>query len=189
MIGAGYAWFSMNLFYLFWTALVHVTYVPKLHLKWLTNDVLKLIILPVLVALGLSNLIIQTNRLLMLLELSVFGVLVIMAAVSLSKQMRGTIINFGAIMRNLRTEQEIISKWKSNNSNPIVSVFCFAYNHEDTIEDALDGFLMQQTNFPFEVIVHDDASTDRTAHIIREYNTSLYRQIIKTILQKKTNTK
>ena len=184
MIGAGYAWFSMNLFYLlFWTALVHVTYVPKLHLKWLTNDVLKLIILQKLVALGLSNLIIQTNRLLMLLELSVFGVLVIMAAVSLSKQMRGTIINFGAIMRNLRTEQEIISKVKSI-IQILLSVFCFAYNHEDTIEDALDGFLMQQTNFPLFIIVHDDAQQIER-HISLENTTSPYRQIIKTISLRK----
>ena len=50
-----------------------------------------------------------------------------------------------------------------------VSILCMAYNHEDYIRDALEGFLMQETDFPFEVIVHDDASTDRSAEIIREY--------------------
>lgn len=52
----------------------------------------------------------------------------------------------------------------------VVSVICTAYNHEGYIAKALDGFLMQETSFPFEIIVHDDASTDQTAEIIREYD-------------------
>lgn len=51
----------------------------------------------------------------------------------------------------------------------MVSVQCITYNHEKYIRKALDGFVMQKTNFKFEVIVHDDASTDGTADIIREY--------------------
>ena len=50
-----------------------------------------------------------------------------------------------------------------------VSICCIAYNHEKYIRDALDGFLLQKTNFPIEIIIHDDASTDKTADIIREY--------------------
>lgn len=50
-----------------------------------------------------------------------------------------------------------------------VSVICTAYNQEKYIRDTLDGFLLQKTNFPFEIIIHDDASTDGTAEIIREY--------------------
>jgi len=46
---------------------------------------------------------------------------------------------------------------------------CLAYNHEKYIRQCLDGFVMQETNFPFEIIVHEDASTDSTASIIREY--------------------
>lgn len=61
-----------------------------------------------------------------------------------------------------------------------VSVICNAYNHEAYIEDALKGFVMQKTTFPFEVLVHDDASTDRTAEIIRKYERQ-YPQIIKPI--------
>ena len=53
--------------------------------------------------------------------------------------------------------------------NPIVSIVCITYNHERFIRDALEGFVMQKTNFPFEILVHDDASTDKTADIIREY--------------------
>lgn len=51
-----------------------------------------------------------------------------------------------------------------------VSVLCIAYNHEKYIRKCLDGFVMQKTNFKFEVIVHDDASTDNTKQIIEEYN-------------------
>lgn len=50
-----------------------------------------------------------------------------------------------------------------------VTVICLAYNHRPYIKKALDGFAMQKTSFKFEVIVHDDASTDGTADIIRQY--------------------
>lgn len=50
-----------------------------------------------------------------------------------------------------------------------VSVLCLAYNHENYIAQCLDGFVRQKTDFKYEVIVHDDASTDRTAEIIRDY--------------------
>lgn len=64
----------------------------------------------------------------------------------------------------------------------MVSVICMAYNHENYIRDALEGFVKQKTNFPFEVLVHDDASTDSTADIIREYQRK-YPHIIKPIFQ------
>lgn len=85
-------------------------------------------------------------------------------------------------MRNLRSEQEIMANWKGDLSKPVVSVCCIAYNHELYIEDALEGFLIQETDFPFEIIIHDDASTDKTADIIREYS-SAYPNIIKPIFQ------
>ena len=64
----------------------------------------------------------------------------------------------------------------------MVSVLCLAYNHEKYIRKCLDGFVMQKTNFRFEVIIHDDASTDKTAEIIREYEEK-YPNIIKPIYQ------
>jgi len=70
-----------------------------------------------------------------------------------------------------------------NNEAIMVSVFCIAYNHEPYIKYALDGILMQKANFRYEVIVHDDASTDRTADIIREYEKK-HPNIIKPIYQK-----
>jgi glycosyltransferase involved in cell wall biosynthesis len=51
----------------------------------------------------------------------------------------------------------------------MVTIRCITYNHEAYIGQALEGFVMQKTNFRFEAIVHDDASTDGTAAIIREY--------------------
>lgn len=63
-----------------------------------------------------------------------------------------------------------------------VSILCAAYNHEKYIRQTLDGFVKQKTNFKYEVIIHDDASTDKTAQIIREYQAE-YPDIIKPILQ------
>lgn len=51
----------------------------------------------------------------------------------------------------------------------LVAINCLAYNHEPYIRDCLEGFVTQQTNFRFVAIVHDDASKDNTAGIIREY--------------------
>jgi len=58
-----------------------------------------------------------------------------------------------------------------NNTDIIVSICCLTYNHEHFIADAIDGFLMQKTDFPIEILIHDDASTDKTAEIIRKYQT------------------
>lgn len=63
-----------------------------------------------------------------------------------------------------------------------VSIRCFAYNHERFIRQCLDGFVMQKADFRFEAIVHDDASTDNTAAIIREY-AEKYPDIIKPIYE------
>lgn len=65
---------------------------------------------------------------------------------------------------------------------PLVSIRCITYNHEKYIRDTLEGFVMQKTNFKFEAIVHDDASTDNTAAIIQEY-AEKYPDIIKPIFE------
>lgn len=64
-----------------------------------------------------------------------------------------------------------------------VSIICNTYNHASYIRDALDGFIMQKTNFAYEVLVHDDASTDGTQDIIREYEEK-YPETIKPVYQK-----
>lgn len=64
----------------------------------------------------------------------------------------------------------------------MVSIICLTYNHERYIRNALDGFVMQITNFKYEIIIHDDASTDNTAGIIREYEKK-YPDLIHAIYQ------
>ena len=63
-----------------------------------------------------------------------------------------------------------------------VSVVILAYNQELYIREALEGVVTQQTNFPFEVYIHDDASNDRTSDIIREYQ-KIYPSLIKPTFQ------
>lgn len=58
---------------------------------------------------------------------------------------------------------------EQNDKQPLVAIQCTVYNHESYLRECLDGFVMQLTNFPFVAIVHDDASTDKSADIIREY--------------------
>lgn len=64
-----------------------------------------------------------------------------------------------------------------------VSIICIAFNHEKYIRKAIESFLEQKTNFPFEILIHDDASNDTTADIIREF-AKKHPDIIIPILQK-----
>ena len=66
---------------------------------------------------------------------------------------------------------------------PLVSVICTTYNHSAYIRQCLEGIMMQKTNFSFEVLVHDDASTDNTADIVREFE-ERYPDILYPIYQK-----
>lgn len=66
---------------------------------------------------------------------------------------------------------------------PLLTVVCITYNQEKFIRDALDSFLAQKTDFPFEVLVADDASTDDTPNILKEYEKK-HGHIIKVIYRK-----
>ncbi len=55
------------------------------------------------------------------------------------------------------------------NTQPLVSVRLVTYNHEKYIAQCLESILMQRTHFPFEVIVGEDCSTDRTREIVLAY--------------------
>lgn len=81
-----------------------------------------------------------------------------------------------------RSEQEIMANWKGDISTPIVSMECCTFNHIKFIRHALNGLLMQETDFPFEIILHDDASTDGTTEIVKEY-AEVYPNIIVAIIQ------
>ena len=70
-----------------------------------------------------------------------------------------------------------------NNTIPLVSICCTTYNHVNYIRQCLDGFVIQKTKLPIEILIHDDASTDGTQDIIREYEAK-YPNIIKPIYQK-----
>lgn len=63
---------------------------------------------------------------------------------------------------------------------PLISICCITYNHIAYIRQCLDGFLMQRTTFPYEIIINDDCSTDGTTDVIREYVTK-YPEIIRPI--------
>jgi glycosyltransferase involved in cell wall biosynthesis len=69
------------------------------------------------------------------------------------------------------------------NTKPKVSILCLTYNHERFIAQALESFLGQKTKNNFEVLINDDASTDGTAEIIREFQKK-YPDIVKPIFQK-----
>lgn len=82
----------------------------------------------------------------------------------------------------LPTESEIMKDWVGDFSYPVVSVVCIAFNQEKYIQDTIRGFLLQKTKFPFEIIIHDDASLDSTAKIILAYQKK-YPKLIKPIIQ------
>ena len=63
-----------------------------------------------------------------------------------------------------------------------VSIICAAFNHESFIREALESFLMQKTNFKYEILINDDASTDNTASIIKEYE-NRYPDLVKPVYQ------
>lgn len=62
----------------------------------------------------------------------------------------------------------------------MVSILCLSFNHERYLRRALDSMIMQETNFRFEILVHDDASTDQSYNIITEYEKK-YPLLIKSL--------
>jgi glycosyltransferase involved in cell wall biosynthesis len=83
----------------------------------------------------------------------------------------------------LRSEEVIRSSWTRKLDFPLVSIFCTSYNHGHYIASAIESFLNQITDFPIEILIHDDASTDLTPEIIRDYERR-YPTIINPIYQK-----
>ncbi|MDA3901179.1 MAG: glycosyltransferase [Spirochaetes bacterium] len=69
-----------------------------------------------------------------------------------------------------------------NDTPPLLTIDCKTYMHEKFIEEAINGFLIQKTTFRVLILIHDDASTDRTPKIIKGYEAK-YPQLIKTTCQ------
>lgn len=76
--------------------------------------------------------------------------------------------------------QQAIDKAKNDPVHPLVVINCITYNHAPYLAQCLEGFVMQKTDFPFVALVHDDASPDGTAEVLREY-AEKYPDIIKPI--------
>lgn len=68
-----------------------------------------------------------------------------------------------------------------------VSICCLVYNHEKYLRQCLEGFINQKTNFKYEVLIHDDASTDNSREIIKEY-VGKYPEIFKPLYQQENQT-
>jgi len=66
-------------------------------------------------------------------------------------------------------EETICKHWKNKSSKALVSICTTTYNHEKLLHEALDSFLMQKTDFAFEIILDEDCSQDKTIEVIKEY--------------------
>ncbi|SEJ29125.1 Glycosyl transferase family 2 [Myroides marinus] len=67
-------------------------------------------------------------------------------------------------------------------TEPLVSIICLSYNHENYIRECLESLVNQKTDFVYEIIVHDDASLDNSQGIIKEYESN-YPDLFKNIYQ------
>jgi glycosyltransferase involved in cell wall biosynthesis len=63
----------------------------------------------------------------------------------------------------------------------LVSICCQTYNHKYFIKDAIESFLMQKTTFDYEILLRDDASTDGTTKIVKEFSEK-YPELIKPLI-------
>lgn len=79
-------------------------------------------------------------------------------------------------------EDELVAGWNGSTDAPLVSICCTTFNQVDVVDDAIRGFLAQRTDFPFEVIVHDDASTDGTADVVRRW-AATYPRVVRAVVQ------
>lgn len=80
-------------------------------------------------------------------------------------------------------ELEKLFNYKNDIDKPLVSIICNTFNHARYVRKTLESFINQRVNFSVEILLHDDASTDGTQEIVKEY-TEKYPNLFKTIIQK-----
>ena len=89
-----------------------------------------------------------------------------------------------AILNNEEIPYQEISDPAVMSKEPLVSVYMITYNHEPHIAQAIEGVLMQETDFPIELVIGEDCSTDRTREIVLEYQKK-YPDLIRVIISEK----
>lgn len=82
----------------------------------------------------------------------------------------------------MTAEEKLMETWRGDETEPLASICCITYNHEFFLQECLEGLFAQQTTFPFEVLVHDDASTDGTAAVVAEFE-ARFPNVLKPIYQ------
>ena len=63
-------------------------------------------------------------------------------------------------------------------NKPLVSICCLVYNHEPYLRECFDGFIMQKTSFPFEVLIHDDASTENIMKLLNNIQRNISKIVV-----------
>ena len=90
--------------------------------------------------------------------------------------------NYNLSKKKIQLKPIFKQKWPTG-TRPKVTIICHAFNHEAYLGEAIKSFLMQETSFPVNIIIHDDCSSDKTVDIIKEYY-NLHPEIIKPIYRK-----
>ncbi len=98
------------------------------------------------------------------------------------KSRKATALAAPAALVPPNSETGITTDWADPDGPPLVSIICHAFNHAGFIADAIRGFLAQRTDFPFEIIVRDDASTDGTDRIIAGFARQ-YPRLLRVVLE------
>lgn len=89
-------------------------------------------------------------------------------------------LKFDIFRQALPAEKELFVRWKKSNEI-LVTILCATYQHGELLEDAIKSLLLQKTDFRFEIVIRDDASTDGTPALIHHY-TEKYPNVIRSLL-------
>ncbi|MBZ9610294.1 glycosyltransferase [Rheinheimera maricola] len=187
-VGAGLAWFGFRcIFFLIWPPIVHNRFAPGLHSRWLLIDIVPCIVITVLLIIlwqMMLPLAVDNERFNIMLHIGMVAMLTLalmflpLFVFSRWRRKRTDLLPLAS--GTVRDEQEILSQWLDVELK--VSICCICHNQEKYLAQALDSFLQQKTDFAFEIVVHDDASTDGSSDIIRQY-ANRYPRLIKPVFQ------